>query len=74
MIPISAHGTNPASATLCGMKVVVVNCDDKGNIDLKDLTEKVEKHSKNLSAFLVTYPSTHGVFEDEIVKICELVH
>jgi glycine dehydrogenase len=74
LIPTSAHGTNPASAALCGMKIVVVNCDDKGNIDLNDLTTKAQLHKDKLSAFLVTYPSTHGVFEDNIVKMCEVIH
>lgn len=74
LIPDSAHGTNPASAVMAGMKVVVVKCDDKGNIDLDDLREKAEKHSENLAAMMVTYPSTHGVFETEIKEICELVH
>ena len=74
LIPVSAHGTNPASAALCGMKVVVIKCDDKGNIDINDLREKAEKHKNELSAFLVTYPSTHGVFEDEIVEMCKIIH
>lgn len=74
LIPDSAHGTNPASAVMAGMKVVVVKCDDKGNIDLDDLRAKAEKHSENLAAMMVTYPSTHGVFETEIKEICELVH
>jgi glycine dehydrogenase len=74
LIPDSAHGTNPASAVMAGMKVVVVKCDDKGNIDLDDLRAKAQKHSENLAAMMVTYPSTHGVFETEIKEICELVH
>ena len=74
LIPSSAHGTNPASAQMVGMKVVVVNCDKQGNVDFEDLKKKVEAHSENLGALMVTYPSTHGVFEEKISDICELVH
>jgi len=74
LIPDSAHGTNPASAQMSGMKVVVVNCDNDGNVDIKDLEEKAEKHSKDLAALMVTYPSTHGVFEEQIIEICEIIH
>ena len=74
LIPSSAHGTNPASAQMVGMKVVVVNCDKQGNVDYEDLKKKVEQHSENLGALMVTYPSTHGVFEEKISEICELVH
>ncbi len=74
LIPNSAHGTNPASAQMSGMKVVVVNCDENGNIDIKDLKNKSEKYSKDLAALMVTYPSTHGVFEEKISEICEIVH
>ena len=74
LIPSSAHGTNPASAQMVGMKVVVVNCDKQGNVDFEDLNKKVEAHSENLGALMVTYPSTHGVFEEKISDICELVH
>ncbi len=74
LIPSSAHGTNPASAVSAGMKVVVVDCDEKGNISVADLQKKAEEHSKNLSAFMVTYPSTHGVFESAIVEMCEIIH
>ncbi len=74
LIPESAHGTNPASAVMCGMKVVAVKCDRDGNIDLKDLQTKAEKHKENLAALMVTYPSTHGVFEAEIKSICAVVH
>lgn len=74
LIPSSAHGTNPASAVMAGMKVVIVKCDDHGNIDMNDLKEKAEAHSDNLGALMITYPSTHGVFESEIKKICELIH
>ena len=74
LIPESAHGTNPASAVMCGMKVVAVKCDRQGNIDLKDLQTKAEKHQDNLAALMVTYPSTHGVFEAEIKSICAIVH
>ena len=74
LIPSSAHGTNPASAQMCGMKVVVVACDNQGNVDIADLTEKAETHSDNLSAIMVTYPSTHGVFEENIRELCDIVH
>ena len=74
IIPSSAHGTNPASAVMAGMKVVIVKCDEKGNIDLDDLKAKVEEHSENLSSLMVTYPSTHGVFEESIREICDLIH
>ncbi len=74
LIPASAHGTNPASAVMCGMKVVVVECDDNGNIDVKDLKAKAEQHSETLAAIMVTYPSTHGVFEEAIGDICNIVH
>ena len=74
LIPSSAHGTNPASAQMVGMKVVVVNCDKQGNVDYEDLKKKVEHHSANLGALMVTYPSTHGVFEERISEICDLVH
>ncbi len=74
LIPNSAHGTNPASAQMCGMKVVVVNCDKDGNVDINDLKDKAEKYSKDLAALMVTYPSTHGVFEEKIIEICEVIH
>ena len=74
LIPESAHGTNPASGVMAGMKVVVVNCDDNGNIDSLDLGKKAELNKENLSALMVTYPSTHGVFEGNIKEICEVVH
>lgn len=74
LIPQSAHGTNPASAVMAGMKVVAVKCDDDGNIDVEDLAAKAEKHRDNLSALMVTYPSTHGVFEESIKAVCEIVH
>ena len=74
LIPSSAHGTNPASAQMVGMKVVVVNCDKHGNVDFEDLKSKVETHKDSLAALMVTYPSTHGVFEEKIVEICELIH
>ncbi|NQW07736.1 MAG: aminomethyl-transferring glycine dehydrogenase, partial [Candidatus Pelagibacter sp.] len=74
LIPSSAHGTNPASAQMVGMKVVVVNCDKHGNVDFEDLKNKVDIHKKNLAALMVTYPSTHGVFEEKIVEICKLIH
>ena len=74
LIPSSAHGTNPASAAMANMQVVVVACDDKGNIDVDDLRAKAEQHSENLAALMVTYPSTHGVFETRITEICDIVH
>lgn len=74
LIPSSAHGTNPASAVMAGMDVVVVKCDDQGNIDLDDLKAKAEKHSNELAGLMVTYPSTHGVFETAIKDICDLIH
>jgi len=74
LIPESAHGTNPASAQMAGMKVVVTKCDANGNVDIADLRAKAEQHSANLAALMVTYPSTHGVFEEDIVAICEIVH
>ncbi|WP_366555192.1 aminomethyl-transferring glycine dehydrogenase [Aquibaculum sediminis] len=74
LIPSSAHGTNPASAVMAGMRVVVVNCDDEGNVDLQDLDAKIGKHADNLAALMITYPSTHGVFEETIIKICDKVH
>ena len=74
LIPSSAHGTNPASAQMVGMKVVVINCDKEGNVDFEDLKLKAEKYSDSLAALMITYPSTHGVFEEKIYDICELVH
>ena len=74
IIPSSAHGTNPASAIMAGMKVVVVACDEEGNINVEDLRAKAEEHKENLAALMVTYPSTHGVFEEDIKEICESIH
>ncbi len=74
LIPASAHGTNPASAIMAGMKVLVVNCDKNGNIDVDDLKTKAEANRDNLAALMVTYPSTHGVFEEQINEICEIIH
>ncbi|MGI9277695.1 MAG: aminomethyl-transferring glycine dehydrogenase [Endozoicomonas sp.] len=74
LIPSSAHGTNPASAAMLSMKVVIVECDSNGNVDVEDLRQKAEKHSENLSALMVTYPSTHGVYEEEVREICAIVH
>ena len=74
LIPSSAHGTNPASAVMAGMKVVVVACDEKGNIDVEDLRSKAEQHSNNLSALMITYPSTHGVFEASVKEITNIIH
>jgi glycine dehydrogenase len=74
LIPISAHGTNPASAVMAGMKVVVVACDEKGNVDVADLRTKAREYADKLAALMITYPSTHGVFEEAIVDICKIVH
>ena len=74
IIPSSAHGTNPASAVMAGMQVVVTKCDEAGNIDLDDLKEKVELHKDNLAALMITYPSTHGVFEEAVIEITDLIH
>lgn len=74
LIPKSAHGTNPASAQMCGMQVVVVDCDDNGNVDVADLKAKAEQHAANLACLMITYPSTHGVFEEAIRDICAIVH
>ncbi len=74
LIPSSAHGTNPASAVMAGMDIVVVKCDDKGNIDVEDLKAKAEKHKDTLAALMVTYPSTHGVYEDSITEITDIIH
>ncbi|MFA0415453.1 aminomethyl-transferring glycine dehydrogenase [Vibrio renipiscarius] len=74
LIPSSAHGTNPATASMVSMKVVVVKCDQEGNIDINDLAEKIEKHRENLSSIMITYPSTHGVYEEQVKLVCEMVH
>jgi len=74
LIPSSAHGTNPASAALAGMKVVIVECDEQGNIDMDNLKEKAARHAEDLALIMVTYPSTHGVFEESIIELCDVVH
>ena len=74
LIPSSAHGTNPASAAMAGMKIIIVKCDDKGNIDVDDLKLKAEEHKNDLSCLMVTYPSTHGVFEESIIEVCKIIH
>lgn len=74
LIPSSAHGTNPASAAMAGMKIVIVKCDEKGNIDVEDLRAKARDHANDLSCLMVTYPSTHGVFEESIIEVCEIIH
>ena len=74
LIPHSAHGTNPASAAMAGLQVVVVDCDDQGNVDVNDLKAKADAHAKDLACLMVTYPSTHGVFEERIREICDIVH
>ncbi|MBP6456324.1 MAG: aminomethyl-transferring glycine dehydrogenase [Chitinophagaceae bacterium] len=74
LIPTSAHGTNPASAAMCGFKIVIVQCDDKGNIDVADMKAKAALHAENLAGLMITYPSTHGVFEETIIEICQTIH
>jgi glycine dehydrogenase len=74
LIPSSAHGTNPASAVMAGMNVVVVDCDSRGNIDLNDLTQKSEKYADSLACLMITYPSTHGVFESAIKDLTSIIH
>ena len=74
LIPSSAHGTNPASAVMCGMRVVAVACDESGNVDVADLRDKIAHHAERLAALMITYPSTHGVFEEAVTEICALVH
>jgi glycine dehydrogenase len=74
LIPSSAHGTNPASAAMAGMKVIVVKSGEDGSIDVNDLRSKAEENAENLAAIMVTYPSTHGVFEEAITEICDIVH
>lgn len=74
IIPTSAHGTNPATAVICGMKIVPVGCDEQGNIVLSEMKELAKKHAANLSCLMITYPSTHGVFEEDIREICEIIH
>jgi glycine dehydrogenase len=74
LIPSSAHGTNPASAQMVGLKVVVINCDEKGNVDLNDLQQKIDELGKQIACIMVTYPSTHGVFEESITQLCDMVH
>eukprot|EP00170_Pyropia_yezoensis_P007782 contig_32040_g7807 len=74
IIPTSAHGTNPASAKMCGMTIVAVGCDDLGNIDVAELRAKAEEYKDRLAALMVTYPSTHGVFEDSIKEVVDIIH
>src|SRR2546428_2701237 len=74
LIPVSAHGTNPASAVMAGLKVVGVGCDERGNIDLGDLAAKAQQHRDRLAALMITYPSTHGVFEESVRRVCRIVH
>ena len=74
LIPVSAHGTNPASAAMAGMRIVAIGCDDEGNVDMADLKAKAAKHADKLSALMITYPSTHGVFEETITEVCDIVH
>ncbi|MGB0466609.1 MAG: aminomethyl-transferring glycine dehydrogenase [Pontibacterium sp.] len=74
LIPSSAHGTNPATAAMMDMKIIVTKCDEKGNVDVADLAEKAEQHAENLSTLMITYPSTHGIYEEDIVEICQIIH
>src|SRR4029079_19096570 len=74
LIPVSAHGTNPASAVMAGLKVVPVACDERGNVEVRDLEAKAAEHGDRLAALMITYPSTHGVFEEGIREICDVVH
>ena len=74
LIPESAHGTNPASAQMVGYEVVVINCDEKGYIDMSDLQIKADQYSDNIAAMMITYPSTHGVFEERVKEVCALIH
>lgn len=74
LIPTSAHGTNPATAVICGLDVVPINCDEKGNIDLEDFKAKIQLHSTEIAACMITYPSTFGVFESSVRELCDLVH
>ena len=74
LIPRSAHGTNPASAQMCGLQIVVVNCDENGNVDVADLKAKADQHAANLACLMITYPSTHGVFEEAITDMCAIIH
>ena len=74
LIPSSAHGTNPASAAMADMKVVVTRCDEQGNVDVEDLRNKAEEHADNLACIMITYPSTHGVYEEDIIEICQIIH
>ncbi len=74
LIPSSAHGTNPASAAMANMKIIVIECDDNGNIDIEDLRHKATEHKNDLACIMVTYPSTHGVFEEDIVEVCQIIH
>lgn len=74
LIPTSAHGTNPATAVMCGLKVVPISCDEQGNIDVELLKAMCEKHKDKISAAMITYPSTHGVYEDKVVEVFEIIH
>ena len=74
LIPSSAHGTNPASAAMAGMRIIIVGCDSEGNVDVGDLIERADENSDRLGALMLTYPSTHGVFEESVKQICEIIH
>lgn len=74
LIPVSAHGTNPASAAMCNMKIEIVKCKLNGDVDMEDLRKKAEQHKDKLSCLMITYPSTHGVYEENVKEICEIIH
>lgn len=74
LCPVSAHGTNPATATICGMKIIPIGCDDKGNMITEEVKQKAEQYKEKLSCIMITYPSTHGVFEENVKEICDIVH
>lgn len=74
LVPLSAHGTNPATAAICGMKIVPIGTDENGNMDVNEVREKAEQYASKLSCMMITYPSTHGVYEDDVKEICDIVH
>lgn len=74
LVPTSAHGTNPATAVICGMKIVLINCDENGNMIPQEVEEKCKEHAENLSCMMLTYPSTHGVYESKVKEVCDIVH
>lgn len=74
LIPTSSHGTNPSTASMCGLTIVPINCDEKGNIDVEDFKAKIDEHGSDIACAMITYPSTYGVFESTIMQLCDLVH